>query len=375
MSAAGGSYEIVPYRPDLKHQTAALQEFLWRGGKRDNLVYLEWKYERNPYLPSPLVYLALHAGRVVAMRGMYGSCWEAGPRSERFVVPCADDLVIAPAHRNRGLVGQIMRSALTDLERRGYPVAFSLSAGAATMASSLADGWRGIGSVQEVSRVRSPLSWRWRLGTRMRDWRVLWRWAGAVAHGPRPFRHLDRLIRRPPPGRAVTAGLEPRPGEMADLIRRLGHDGRIRHLRDEEYLTWRFANPLHEYRFLWAGGDRLEGYLVLRSARRGASSRVNILDWEATDRSARLALLRAATEWGRFSELTTWTLGLPDEFLAMLRDAGFAPASRHRLVRQGPLVLVREVGRPPHPGGPRLGAKLLLDRSGWDMRMLYTMAG
>ena len=160
MSGAGPHYEIVPYRPELVSEVSRLQQHLWRGGARGNRAYLEWKYTRNPYMPRPLVYLALHEGRVVGMRGMYGSCWEAGPAALRQVVPCADDLVIHPAHRNRGLIGQIMRAVLADAEDRGYPVAVSLSAGATTIASSLADGWRAAGPVREMSRVARPTSWR-----------------------------------------------------------------------------------------------------------------------------------------------------------------------------------------------------------------------
>ena len=83
--------------------------------------------------------------------------------------------MIAVAHRNQGLIGKIMRTAYADLERRGYSVAFSLTAGPAALASSLADGWRAVGPVQEMSRVANPRSWRWRLGTRMRGQHILWR--------------------------------------------------------------------------------------------------------------------------------------------------------------------------------------------------------
>ena len=107
----------------------------------------------------------------------------------------------------------------------------------------------------------------------------------------------------------------------------------------------------------------------------GAQSRVNIADWEATGHPVRLALLRAATEWGRFSEMGAWTFGLPEESASMLRDAGFAQVSRQRLVRDGPMVLVRSVVPPPPPGGPRLGPLALMDRPNWDLRMLYSMAG
>jgi hypothetical protein len=73
--------------------------------------------------------------------------------------------------------------------------------------------------------------------------------------------------------------------------------------------------------------------------------------------------------------MDAWSLGLSEESSSMLRDAGFAPVSRRRLVRDGPVVLVRPVVRPPPPGGPRLGPLALLDQPNWDMRMLYSMSG
>jgi len=209
----------------------------------------------------------------------------------------------------------------------------------------------------------------------MLGWRVAWRAARLVSHGWRPFRHLDEHVRHPAEGRAITVTLEPRPDAMADLVRRLGHDGRIRHVRDPDYFAWHFKCPIRSYRFLWAEGDRLEGYLVLAAGWPGAQSRVNIADWEATGQPVRLALLRAATEWGRLSEMGAWTFGLPEESASMLRDAGFAQVSRQRLVRDGPMVLVRSVVPPPRPGGPRLGPLALMERPNWDLRMLYSMAG
>ena len=88
---------------------------------------------------------------------------------------------------------------------------------------------------------------------------------------------------------------------MADLVARQAYDGRIRHVRDARYLAWRFQNPLHEYRFLLAGGDRLHGYLVLQAYRLSRHGAANIVDWEASDPAVRRALLHAAVEWGGFS--------------------------------------------------------------------------
>lgn len=369
-------YEIVPYTSEWKGQVARLQRHLWRGDEAQNTAYLEWKYEQNPYLPAPLIHLALHEGKAVGMRGMFGSSWEIGHPPQRFVVPCGDDFVIAPAHRHCGLFGRIMSATLAQVAAHGYPVTFSLSAGRVVQAGSLARGWRSVGSVRELRRVGQPTSWRWRLGSRLRSLRGGWRWADVMSHAwsREPFRRLDRVAPRTATGGAVWCALEPRPQAMADLVARQTYDGRIRHVRDARYLAWRFGNPLHEYRFLLAGQDRLDGYLVLQAYRRAERGRVNVVDWEAGRPDARQALLDAAIEWGRFAELRTWSMNLPEEAMVLLRKAGFGPVPRQRLLPQGQTLLVRSV-EPSTEAGPALGGHRLLDAVAWDMRMLYSMAG
>ena len=85
---------------------------------------------------------------------------------------------------------------------------------------------------------------------------------------------------------------------MAELVERLGHDGRIRHVRDREYFAWRFLNPRASYRFLYAQSARLEGYLVLAAQPGRPDWGVRLVDWEAVDDRVRRALLVAAFQKG-----------------------------------------------------------------------------
>ena len=125
-------YEIVRYQPEFHEGVLKLLEGLWSPSPALNAACLEWKHERNPYQREPLLYLALHQGRVVGMRGMCGAKWEAGVPRREFAIPCACDLVIAPDHRNRGLISKIMRFAFDDLKQRGTEYVFNLSAGSVT---------------------------------------------------------------------------------------------------------------------------------------------------------------------------------------------------------------------------------------------------
>ncbi len=370
-------YEIVPYDPALKAQIVQL----WSEHLALNAAYFAWKYERNPYFQEPLVQVVLHAGRVVAMRGMFGTCWEAGSASETFRIPAADDLVIDPEHRARGLLPKLMRAAFDDLAARRYPCAFSLSPGAATLAGSLTTGWKVVGPMRPVQRItaarRVLRSLQVRLGGR---W-LLWRCADTLRRlegSSRPFARLDREGRRARPTRParISVATTPRVADMADLVRRLGHDGRLRHVRDEGYLAWRFQNPLHEYRFLFCDDVRLEGYLVLQTHRCRPGRRFNLVDWEGTS-PARAELLRAALTWGRFPDIRAWTAALPGDAAASLLQHEFVqvPTGPGPLARHLPSILVGPVpGRLPGLE-PMLGGLRLLDPASWDLRMIYSMAG
>jgi GNAT superfamily N-acetyltransferase len=374
------TYEIVRYEPGFRDQVAELQRHLWGNDVTINAAYLDWKYHQNPYLDDPLICLAVRAGRVVGMRGMFGARWEIGTPAGHVVVPCADDFVIAPEHRNRGLVAQIMNATIDRVAAAGYRYAFSLSAGPVTMMASLATGWRGAGSMRAAQR-KGVDGWLVRASARVRTLPLLWRYADPLARLQyrlkRPFADLDHEARRAPGPLDARVRVEPAPrvDAMADLVRRLGHDGRIRHVRDERYLAWRYRNPLYEYRFLFRGADRLEGYLVLRADRRDPARGINVVDWEATTPALREELLRAAVDWGNFPELTIWTATVPTDTLAAVSRAGFVPIVVGSRTRSSHTILVCDTRRPRPASDMMLGGRRLLDPAAWDMRMVYSMAG
>jgi len=372
------TYEIVRYEPAFRDQVAELQRHLWGNDATTNAAYLDWKYHQNPYLGDPLIYLAVQAGRVVAMRGMYGALWEIGTPAEHVVVPCADDFVIAPEHRNRGLVAQIMKATIDRVAAKGYRYAFSLSAGPVTMMASLTAGWRSVGPMRAVERTGMGLFAR--ACVRLRTLPLLWRYADPLTRLhrlKRPFADLDREARRAGGSLPAPVQVEPMPrvDAMADLVRRLGHDGRIRHVRDERYLAWRYRNPLYEYRFLFRGADRLEGYLVLRADPKDPSRGVSVADLEATTPILREELLRTAVKWGNFPQLTLWAATVPVDTLAAVSGAGFVPVGAGSGTRFSLTILVCDACRASPAPDMMLGGRRLVDPAAWDMRMVYSMAG
>ncbi len=377
-------YEFVRYNPDLKRQVVELQTHLWSSSEALNTSYFEWKYERNPYLDTPLIYLAIHNGRVVGMRGFFGVQWEAGVPAERSTSLYADDMVILPEHRNQGLMPKIMSAAFDDLARLRYDYIFNLSAGPITFLSSLSMGWRSAGTVK-------PMFWRpWRSAFRsgLRDLMkpfpsVYWiihnlrsKWFPSSRWSMTDI-DLERARQTLKAYPWISFHDVPRCAAMAELVERIGHAGRIRHVRDGEYFHWRFQNPLSRYRFLFCEKDRLEGYLVLQQYTTQVANRetVNIVDWEANGVAAKAELLRAAMALTRTGQLMIWSATQPPETTELLRKNGFKQLKQMEDLGSGPAVLVRPVRKERLEGEWLLAGLRLADLASWDLRMLYSMRG
>lgn len=376
------NYEITLYRPSAKYQVVELlTKFLWTADSTVNTSYLEWKYERNPYQQTPLIYLAFCEGNIVGMRGMFGLKWEFGNPPKELPGLYADDFVIAPEHRNRGLVTKIMRYAMTDVSSRGFTYAFNLSAGAVTRMASLAMDWRNAGSM----RVHCRQSDRFRHVRGNLKKKGLFRRLGRlVSYRPWIPKEIgfDNIVARQ--GRIprktdshIVVERDPRPEEMEKLISGMEYDGRIRHVRDRHYLSWRFQNPHHRYLFLYWEGAELEGYMVLQEhISHRARPGINIVDWEATSPHVRAGLLQKAIALCSFTDLHIWTATLPEATTKILYDSGFRLMEETVGVTQKDrCLLVRPVRDSLLNTEWVLDGYRLLDMANWDIRMIYSMDG
>jgi len=374
-------YEIVPYSSAFKWRVAELQRHLWSSNPSRNRDYLEWKYERNPYLQPSLIFLALSGSEVVAMRGVLGSRWEVGSPTRSVVLPYAADLVARPDHRNTGLITSILKSPFKELRARNHRYVINLSASQMTLALSLGLGWHSAGDVRLVVRRRRAWLREHRAYRIVRHTPLLWRFATTIAPlasglRGRPFRALDSNPAHRRRFSPVTITQAPRPEAMGDLVRRLGHDGRLRHVRDAEYFNWRFQNPLAAYRFLFHGGNQLDGYLVLEASTSDLHDRntVTIVDWEGADDTVRAQLLDAALSGGDFVAVNCWSGTLPASSRDCLAKAGFvAPEGTERNELRRPAVLLKSVREDEAPANWAIQGAPLLDLSSWDLRALAGM--
>jgi GNAT superfamily N-acetyltransferase len=372
----GTRYEVTHYRRAHKEQVLRLLTPLWGGNAALNRSYFEWKYERNPYIRDPAICLALHRGEVVGTFGLVGARWRLGTAGPTQDLPFTDDLVVASAHRRRGLASSLIQAVGAYSAELGYPYLLCLRANAITTQISRSAGYRNIGALGPVDLkrdLRDPLSTvRQRLG----GTRFLWRFA----HSPQllmpsdrwPFRILDRPAVGHGPRRAsrVSIGRTPLPDAMAELVERLPRDDRIQHVRDREYFEWVFSNPRMEYRFVYWTRERLEGYLVLHQIlppRAGAQTWVS--DWEGTSDDTRQELLQAAVS-GRFARLMSWTATVAGSAEAMLSEHGFEETEHEARAQGQPASLIRPTRDEELHHEWALDGRQLMDMNNWKFRPL-----
>src|SRR5262245_56473036 len=372
--------DVSLYDPQSKPEVVELLRLLASPDPDITRRYLEWKYEENPIIREPVIYLVRAGGKLVGMRGLLGARWEAGTGQAPVVIPHPDDHVVAESHRKSGVASLLMRTMLQDANVRGYPFLCNMSAGLTTVLTSLAACWKRVAAMDPVERSTQPGAlWR-SLSPVVAQSEKLKRlshrrgWTPSTAAA---FKRLDRVGQDSgaTPGSRVAVAASPPSVDMAALIARVGHDGRIRHVRDAEWIEWRYRHPLHEYRFVThETAGILDGYLVIRRfVAERAPGRGHIVDWEASNDTIAATLLDRAVRWGEFPVLGAWFATVSPSRRRMLEEVGFQPADHEKRSRGLPgLIITASNG---DEAGFLLNGCPMLEQDQWDLRMIYSMQG
>jgi GNAT superfamily N-acetyltransferase len=222
-----------------------------------------------------MMFVVRQGDDIVGMRGLYGTCWTVGPGATPVVVPQADDLVIDPAHRNRGLFLLLHRAMVAAAAERGFPAIVSLSGVPTTQELSLVCGYRELGDLDKVRRpITAPLP-----RVRKASGRAI-RFARRRG-APRSGLVMNEICRGLDGGANMQITSRPDLEGMSTLAESTAR-GTFRAVRSTEFFRWRFGDPDRVYRFVYWSDSRLRGYLVLAWDPR-APHRVQIDDHAAED--------------------------------------------------------------------------------------------
>jgi hypothetical protein len=383
-------YEVVRYSPEFKQEIIELLAPMWGEDLGLTTSYFEWKHSQNPYVDEPIFYLCLYEGRVIGVRACFGARWQLD-QPGKYVNCLADaDAIVHPDHRRQGLLTKMTVAALEDLRESEFEYVITLSANRYSSAANVKMGWRNIGYLDTAYRYSSKEPDTRKSQNPIRNSlrrvpavpAVYRRVRGYFNPEPapsnqqlHPFYTLDKnyVLKAGQKFEHLSIEDYPRPGEMVDLISRSGEHNRIQHIRDLEFFSWRYQNPLSSYRFLFWKGTRLEGYLVLQSPIHKPGV-VTIVDWEASTQQVRERLLRAAIELGSFFQLSIWSISLNDENKKLLQQTGFEfkePSGDDDKDGDLPHVLIRSVRTGWVQGEQMSGNNYLQDLSNWDLRAIY----
>ena len=99
---------------------ADLRRSLFGNTRQATTAYFEWMYGENPYIEEPPLFVALHDGVPVGMRGTLGTEWECPRFSGEHVLPSLTDTCIASGHREQGLYSELTDRILDEFAAQGH---------------------------------------------------------------------------------------------------------------------------------------------------------------------------------------------------------------------------------------------------------------
>ncbi|HEY3276457.1 MAG TPA: hypothetical protein VGJ94_07535 [Syntrophorhabdaceae bacterium] len=378
------TYDIVMYEPQYKEELLDLMEPLWGTDRNRNSMYLDWKYCRNPYTTTPLIYLTLYQKKIVSVAGFFAARWQAGQRGDEYLCFSGGDAVTKVDHRRQGLHDAMKYRAFEKLKKDAFSFEISLATNSLSAGSALKWArsvgelgimeWRG-GKNGNNNLLRQtvrqlpllPSLYRFYQSAVVRDVHSPTQKTSGVFHvlddnyeSIQRFKHLG-----------ISVDQKPRPDAMAALVRTSKNEGRIRQVRDEEFYAWRFDNPFSVFRFLFCEKGGFQGFIVLQQSVRDPHTAL-IVDWESTSSEIFSDLLDVVIRWGGLSSIAIWSATLSEETTEILKKKGFHTPDAYG--QQDSKVFYPPIAIYPLDSGSvwSMGSKSVMEITNWDMRPIYS---
>ena len=365
--------EIVKYNSIYDDQICILEKENWGPDLKVNKSYLKWKYFENPYSDSPKLYLVISGGKLIALRGMYETRWQLGDSAESFIALCSSDLVIMPEYRNMGIYNELMNFSINNLHKLGYIYMFNFSASPVNFIGSLATGWKSIGRIKRMrkSSYTSPLI---KKIVSINAIRRFIKKSGVIKILRKITENLEisdegyEYLKKTPP--QIEIDKNPKPDEMASLVKKLNPKNKITLSRDEKYFSWRYKNPISNYLFLYWHDDGLKGYLVAQTPLYNNDT-FNVVELEAVNSEIKMELLKTLLSTSSLRLIYIWSKMLDKNLHKFLLSNRFSEDDSNKGAATSPATILVRTTNQSHNRIEFQGCNLL-DIDNWDLKMIYS---
>jgi len=233
---------IESYSPKYKDQVIDLLSILWSNFTlKEKRRRFEWRYEKNPYTESPLCYVALNEDKIVGFRAFVTQKFRFKGENYYFGTPA--DAVVHLEYRRQGIFSNLTKLAFEDvLEKDKLDYFLSLSSNEKSTKGNIKAGFRPFGQREKMYYISPFRLVKNRL--KLNDLEI-----------PISIEKKDFKIE-------ITEEL--RVNRICSIIEETKNENQISNIRDEDFYSWRFSNPLKDYAFGYCTKkDELIGYIAL----------------------------------------------------------------------------------------------------------------
>ena len=362
-------FSLIRYDPAYKPLIAEIMRKLWSQDSAINKQYFEWKHEKNPFIESPIAYLALKGEELIGFRAYFGIDFRDPISDERLPALVSADSFISEPYRVSGLYTALNRYSIKDLQNTGkYKYFLYLSSSKRAEPIFLSSGAKIVAAIETAHWYKRGYQVRM-LSRRLL--RKVTRWS-TTAEDAEPFSALEENA-----SQSTTIELTNKPDIPAMIVLlEQNHNERkpISHRRSKTYLEWRFNNPLSQYRFLFSKENgNYTGYLALQAFATNPVT-IRVVDYSVQHTEVFRTLVNFVTKNSHAENICMWTVTKPQEIKNALVDLGFIfPHGKTRPGYPEDLAfMVRPITIKPRPDSWRYGERELLDINNWDLNWIYS---
>lgn len=312
---AGAMIIYQAYIPETKERVVDLLNYHW---KFDEIAkartFFEWRYEDNPYVDSPSVYIAREGDKIVGLRCFVIQKFQR--TSHTLLMACPADAIVHPGFRRRGILQGLTSYSTGMLQGMGVAIILSLSSNKASAAMAHKLGWKELGRTRYM--YRASLS-------------------GLLATKAVKLPRTTQI-------KHITMRISPttRPNiEMSTLYPKV-RENQFRNLHDQAYYSWRYKNPIARYYVVLAQDGGLSGYVIVERLNKRMFS---VMEYGFDNARILNAMMTACSRHLGASMLRVVNINLSATESDCFREAGFLyePCALLRLLKKhrvGPLACV-----------------------------------